>query len=157
MQGPNLGKHGVDVIPSSQRFIPTPPDHLKTDDSPESLTATPNPNRDKDGSTNEIGASHAQRGKLLPRETGHDIGMGSPVPLSAEAVQVITRLRNMKVRLTLFMSLFLLFSPSLYSDADASFTTGRGRGLESMARCRVSSQGLTDTKKRWTSSTSPIQ
>lgn len=34
--------------------------------------------------------------KLLPRETGHDIGMGSPVPLSAEAVDVITKLRNMK-------------------------------------------------------------
>src|SRR5262245_26713901 len=36
--------------------------------------------------------------KLLPRETGHDIGMSSPVPLSEEAVGVITRLRNMKVR-----------------------------------------------------------
>lgn len=35
--------------------------------------------------------------KLLPRETGQDIGMGSPVPLSKEAVGVITRLRNMKV------------------------------------------------------------
>ncbi|THU90456.1 pseudouridine synthase [Dendrothele bispora CBS 962.96] len=34
--------------------------------------------------------------KLLPRETGEDIGMGSPVPLSSEAVEVITRLRNMK-------------------------------------------------------------
>lgn len=39
------------------------------------------------------------RPKLLPRETGHDIGMGSPVPLSAEAVGIITRLRNMKVRI----------------------------------------------------------
>lgn len=35
--------------------------------------------------------------QLLPRETGKDIGMGSPVPLSAEAVGIITRLRNMKV------------------------------------------------------------
>ena len=35
--------------------------------------------------------------KLLPRETGQDIGMGSPVPLSGEAVAIITRLRNMKV------------------------------------------------------------
>lgn len=35
--------------------------------------------------------------KLLPRETGHDIGMGSPIGLSLEAVGVITRLRNMKV------------------------------------------------------------
>jgi hypothetical protein len=36
--------------------------------------------------------------KLLPRETGHDIGMESPVPLSTEAAQIITCLRNMKVR-----------------------------------------------------------
>jgi hypothetical protein len=35
---------------------------------------------------------------LLPRETGRDIGMGSPVSLSAEAVSVITRLRNQKVK-----------------------------------------------------------
>ena len=35
--------------------------------------------------------------KRLPRETGEDIGMGSPVPLSKEAVQVISKLRNMKV------------------------------------------------------------
>lgn len=39
---------------------------------------------------------HGPAKKLLPRETGHDIGMGSPVPLSAEAVGVITRLRNQK-------------------------------------------------------------
>jgi tRNA pseudouridine synthase 9 len=35
--------------------------------------------------------------RLLPRETGQDIGMCSPVPLSSEAVEVIRRLRNMKV------------------------------------------------------------
>lgn len=35
---------------------------------------------------------------LLPRESGHDIGMGSPVPLSTEAVGIITRLRNQKVK-----------------------------------------------------------
>lgn len=34
--------------------------------------------------------------KLLPRETGEDIGFASPVPLSAQAVKVITALRNMK-------------------------------------------------------------
>ena len=34
---------------------------------------------------------------LFRSETGEDIGMGSPVPLSQEAVGVITRLRNMKV------------------------------------------------------------
>ncbi|KAJ1306110.1 hypothetical protein OPQ81_010821 [Rhizoctonia solani] len=35
-------------------------------------------------------------GTPLPRETGTDIGMSSPVPLSAEAVGIITRLRNEK-------------------------------------------------------------
>lgn len=34
---------------------------------------------------------------MLPRETGHDIGLCAPVPLSSEAVGVITRLRNQKV------------------------------------------------------------
>jgi len=34
----------------------------------------------------------------MPRETGQDIGMGTHVPLSSEAVGIITRLRNMKVR-----------------------------------------------------------
>ena len=48
---------------------------------------------DADGSVEMHGAAAK---KLLPRETGHDIGMGSPVPLSAEAVGVITRLRNQK-------------------------------------------------------------
>jgi len=32
----------------------------------------------------------------LPRETGADIGMASPVPLTDEAVAVIAKLRNMK-------------------------------------------------------------
>lgn len=32
----------------------------------------------------------------LPREDGTDIGISSPVPLSSEAVSVITKLRNMK-------------------------------------------------------------
>lgn len=47
----------------------------------------------------------AKKSKLLPRETGHDIGMGSPVPLSSEAVGVITRLRNMKVSYLHFVPL----------------------------------------------------
>ena len=40
-----------------------------------------------------------ERGEVesLQRETGHDIGLGSPVPLSNEAVGVITRMRNQKV------------------------------------------------------------
>ncbi|KAH8110428.1 pseudouridine synthase [Phellopilus nigrolimitatus] len=38
----------------------------------------------------------AESPALLPRETGHDIGLGASVPLSLEAVGVITRLRNQK-------------------------------------------------------------
>ncbi|KAF8557921.1 pseudouridine synthase [Imleria badia] len=97
--GPNLGKNGIDVTPSSDRFAPAPPEHLKNDDSPESLAtsdtctdAQPNSSKTQD----ENDEAPPQPMKLLPRETGHDIGMGSPVPLSAEAVQIITGLRNMK-------------------------------------------------------------
>ncbi|KAJ3861695.1 pseudouridine synthase [Lentinula novae-zelandiae] len=71
-----MGKGGIDTIPSDERTAPAPPPHLANiQDNPESLLP---------------------RTKLLPRETGEDIGMGSPVPLSSEAVGVITRLRNMK-------------------------------------------------------------
>ena len=84
--GEKIGKGGVDIVPSDARSAPAPPPHLeeltKMGGSPESLRTY------KDGQTNT---------KLLPRETGEDIGMGSPVPLSSEAVGVITRLRNMKV------------------------------------------------------------
>lgn len=74
--------------PSTSREPPVPPPHLQAvteaQGSPEIL----------DHST-----SCAIANKRLPRETGEDIGMGSPVPLSSEAVGVITRLRNMKVNL----------------------------------------------------------
>ena len=109
--------------------------------------------------------AYPQQEKLLPRETGHDIGMGSPVPLSAEAVRIITRLRNMKVRVTFILYLFL-FPPSRNWDgADINpcspfsserqtltfrslgLILGRGRGLEPMARCRISGQGAADTKE----------
>ena len=53
-------------------------------------------NPSMNGSDNGLEAE--EKPKLLPRETGHDIGLASPVPLSAEAVKVITGLRNMKVR-----------------------------------------------------------
>ncbi|KAL0955681.1 hypothetical protein HGRIS_001905 [Hohenbuehelia grisea] len=86
--GPNLGKGGIDIVPSDAREAPAPPAHLQAQaaaaGSPESLA--------KDAEDSSI----ASPTKLLPRETGHDIGMGSPVPLSSEAVGVITRLRNMK-------------------------------------------------------------
>ncbi|KIM40376.1 hypothetical protein M413DRAFT_178346 [Hebeloma cylindrosporum] len=86
--GDNVGKGGIDVTPSDDREAPAPPTHLEAlvenQGSPESLSK----------STNEGEVTISA--KLLPRETGEDIGMGSPVPLSKEAVGVITRLRNMK-------------------------------------------------------------
>ncbi|KAF8161363.1 tRNA-pseudouridine synthase [Crassisporium funariophilum] len=87
--GKNAGKGGIDVTPSDDRQAPAPPPHLQalTDiqGSPETLKTQ----KEKDTVTN-------MANKPLPRETGEDIGMGSPVPLSSEAVGVITRLRNMK-------------------------------------------------------------
>ncbi|EAU91801.1 tRNA-pseudouridine synthase [Coprinopsis cinerea okayama7 len=89
--GKKCGKGGIDTTPSNERSAPAPPPHLQAltecVGSPESLSKDASPAN---------GDSAAPRPKLLPRETGDDIGMGSPVPLSAEAVGVITRLRNMK-------------------------------------------------------------
>lgn len=77
------------MTPSTDREAPAPPPHLQAlteaQGSPESLGNTVNC------------TPGAIANKRLPRETGEDIGMGSPVPLSSEAVGVITRLRNMKV------------------------------------------------------------
>ncbi|KAJ7647879.1 hypothetical protein FB45DRAFT_210377 [Roridomyces roridus] len=84
--GERLGKGGVDTTPSDDRAAPAPPPHLASiteeNGSPESVTKT--------------SAQTPAYAKLLPRETGEDIGLGSPVPLSSEAVGVITRLRNLK-------------------------------------------------------------
>ncbi|KIJ15658.1 hypothetical protein PAXINDRAFT_180656 [Paxillus involutus ATCC 200175] len=118
-QGANLGKNGIDVIPSTERSAPAPPEHLKSDNSPESLgnaissanssegalgaEGSPGPGGTGANAEGEVDVGEngepkpkSNAKKLLPRETGQDIGMGSPVPLSAEAVQIITRLRNMK-------------------------------------------------------------
>ena len=88
-----MGKGGINVTPSTNREAPAPPPHLQAlteaQGSPESLGNTANPANPTSDIAN----------KRLPRETGEDIGMGSPVPLSSEAVGVITRLRNMKVNL----------------------------------------------------------
>ncbi|KAJ7935387.1 pseudouridine synthase [Mycena leptocephala] len=91
--GEGLGKGGIDTTPSDQRAAPAPPPHLELQTeatgNPESLTKViPR------SETSEVPL--APYSKLLPRETGEDIGMGSPVPLSSQAVEVITRLRNMK-------------------------------------------------------------
>ncbi|CAA7260504.1 unnamed protein product [Cyclocybe aegerita] len=86
--GDNVGKGGIDVVPSDEREAPAPPSHLQA-----MVTETGSPETLKTTAEDASGGSTA---KKLPRETGEDIGMGSPVPLSKEAVGVITRLRNMK-------------------------------------------------------------
>ncbi|KAL1702828.1 pseudouridine synthase [Schizophyllum commune] len=89
--GKKLGEGGIDTTPSDARAAPAPPEHLRafteSVGSPESLAGVYGGDTDAD--------AKAAR-KLLPRETGEDIGMGSPVPLSSEAITVITNLRNMK-------------------------------------------------------------
>ncbi|KAJ3479374.1 hypothetical protein NLI96_g9101 [Meripilus lineatus] len=98
--GENLGKGGVDLTPSEERFAPSAPSQFQIDpqNNPESLSRTTSPKHgtqtSADANANEQKVQSTT--KLLPRETGHDIGMGSPVPLSAEAVSIITNLRNMK-------------------------------------------------------------
>ncbi|THG94780.1 hypothetical protein EW026_g6756 [Hermanssonia centrifuga] len=94
--GPTLGKGGIDTTPSEERAAPVAPPQFqfRPEDNPESLSKSKHAfsgaqdTRDADVESGEQ--------KLLPRETGHDIGMGSPVPLSSEAVDVITKLRTMK-------------------------------------------------------------
>ncbi|KAJ7099338.1 pseudouridine synthase [Mycena belliarum] len=92
--GESLGKGGIDTTPSDARDAPAPPPHLELQTeaggSPESLTKVI-----PQSATSEQ-TPLVPYTKLLPRETGQDIGMGSPVPLSSEAVGVITQLRNMK-------------------------------------------------------------
>ncbi|KAF8266331.1 pseudouridine synthase [Lactarius quietus] len=87
--GSNLGKGGVDTTPSDDRAPPVAPVHLLGTDTADSARVAP---ESSPGPETPVVPSP----QLLPRETGKDIGMGSPVPLSAEAVGVITRLRNMK-------------------------------------------------------------
>ena len=90
-----MGKGGIDVTPSDFRQAPAPPTHLlelvENLGSPESLSKSNSP------VPSDAVESEAPTTKLLPRETGEDIGMGSPVPLSQQAVDVISKLRNMKV------------------------------------------------------------
>lgn len=97
-QGENLGKGGIDLTPSEERSAPQAPEHFQFDaaTNPESLHKGEAAAAASSSAT-EPSREAATGPKLLPRETGHDIGMGSPVPLSAEAVGIITRLRNMKV------------------------------------------------------------
>jgi len=119
--GERVGMGGLDLTPSEQRAAPVVPAHLSfsNSDNPESplsqaarqdgngtlhsdrtehsgaINLAPQPGSSTNGGRPHLEVAEPQR-KLLPRETGHDIGMASPVPLSAEMVKVITRLRNMK-------------------------------------------------------------
>ncbi|KAI0263315.1 hypothetical protein BGY98DRAFT_940258, partial [Russula aff. rugulosa BPL654] len=77
------GQGGVDTTPSDERAPPVVPAQLIGTETADSTPPT-------------TGTSTPSSSQPLPRETGKDIGMGSPVPLSVEAVGVITRLRNMK-------------------------------------------------------------
>ncbi|TFY63006.1 hypothetical protein EVG20_g6502, partial [Dentipellis fragilis] len=93
--GENLGKGGIDTTPTDERSAPVPPPQFKDAPNPEVSSSAPEP-APASAASGSTGTADDAAKKLLPRETGHDIGMGSPVPLSAEAVGVITRLRNMK-------------------------------------------------------------
>ncbi|KAF7350891.1 PseudoU-synth-2 domain-containing protein [Mycena sanguinolenta] len=92
--GESLGKGGIDTTPSDERSAPVPPPHLEqhtaVTGNPESLTRV----MPQSATTDQVPAVPST--KLLPRETGEDIGLCSPVPLSSQAVGVITQLRNMK-------------------------------------------------------------
>jgi len=88
------------------------------------------------------------RPQPLPRETGKDIGMGSPVLLSAEAVGVITRLRNMKVG---HLKLPPLFAPRTYpvliafaKDQDEDWS--RWRDVVFKAKGRLHPKGMPKQK-----------
>lgn len=108
-----MGKGGIDLTPSLERRPPTPPPHLRPEEIVASETASPvvtpalYTNNTYVGKTNVMppNAVHAEAisalnsepsRSLLPRETGADVGLASPVPLSAEAVTIIMALRNMK-------------------------------------------------------------
>ncbi|CAL1711603.1 unnamed protein product [Somion occarium] len=88
-----LGKGGIDVTPSDEREAPTVPSELQNNGNKKQI-----PGQDTTSSLplNTEAEGSSSSSKPLPRETGQDIGFGSPVPLSAEAVRVITNLRNMK-------------------------------------------------------------
>lgn len=120
-QGSKLGKGGIDNTPSDERSAPVPPPNYKDSVAEgrhrivhswvaeKSDASTSKVFSNKKGGHNPAyrtkeeslaltgGAETVEAPKILPRETGHDIGLGSPVPLSSEAVGVITQLRNQRV------------------------------------------------------------
>ncbi|KZT67641.1 pseudouridine synthase [Daedalea quercina L-15889] len=101
--GKQLGKGGLDLTPSDARTAPAPPRELglSVADNPEGLSRKSAGIAWPDGSHsikshNRSNVTSTAAPKPLPRETGHDVGMSSPIPLSAEMVGIIMRLRNAK-------------------------------------------------------------
>lgn len=105
--GPKLGTGGIDITPSSARQPPVPPPPKPVHQASDVMTPPLLSGNEHVGKTNVMppNAFHQEavdvlnnetKQALLPRETGEDIGYASPVPLSAEAVRIITALRNMK-------------------------------------------------------------
>ncbi|CAE6510551.1 unnamed protein product [Rhizoctonia solani] len=109
--GPKRGKGGISIVPSEERQAPEPPtksQYKLPDVFPETsdkasvdrvADALANASLERDDTPLSTPASRTPiptAGTPLPRETGTDIGMSSPVPLSSEAVGIITRLRNQK-------------------------------------------------------------
>jgi tRNA pseudouridine synthase 9 len=148
-QGSKLGKGGIDIIPSEERSAPVPPHHLSMNGNPESLTnctaksLSETQSISMSSSTSETATSvnhDAPNVRLLPRETGHDIGMGSPVPLSSEAVGVITRLRNMKARSHLVRSSNRNSRICMFQDEDEDWS--RWRDVVFRAKAALSPSGI---------------
>ena len=73
-QGPKLGKGGIDITPSDERAAPVAPEQFQfqPENNPENVSAKKSLLEDADAQTDA-----SVKPKLLPRETGHDIGMGS--------------------------------------------------------------------------------
>ncbi|CAE6425854.1 unnamed protein product [Rhizoctonia solani] len=109
--GPKRGKGGISTIPSEQRQAPQPPtnsqyklpgvlpetsDKASVDRVADALANVAIEQNVTPLSTPASRTPAPATGTPLPRETGNDIGMSSPVPLSSEAVGIITRLRNEK-------------------------------------------------------------
>ena len=132
-QGEKLGAGGIDILPSDARSAPEPPPHLQSitelEGNPESLS---NVSGKQDSTSSDM-----PHQKLLPRETGEDIGMGSPVPLSSEAVGIITRLRNKKVHLEIYIIPCDLMP---YQDEDEDWS--RWRDVIFRAKGALSPKGL---------------
>ncbi|TFY70093.1 hypothetical protein EVJ58_g33 [Rhodofomes roseus] len=165
--GERLGNGGVDWTPSEERAAPAPPKEsgLSIADNPEILSKKPTDVAQRDNSSSSVNSDviaeqetgHGISGstdaptavsKPLPRETGHDIGMASPVPLSAELVGIITRLRNMKVAFLLLsiLGILLLIHASLVTLAvllqDEDEDWGRWRDVVFRAKGALSPYGV---------------